>query len=438
MAKRRFSRISSDCFEHPADRAALKALKSTAGFDRLVRFVMGLGLEPVVDYQNRSSYVLCGPQQCAPLYELYREAAEVLDVSPIPPLYLAHSVHVNAWTFGSEKPYVVVTSGLVEGFADAEVQCVMGHELGHVLAGHALYRTTGNILLSLLQRAATFAGGVVALPTWLVSRGLVSAFMYWGRSAELTADRAGLLVTQDREVSYSTALKLASGPGAKIAAQLSIDAFLAQARSFERDPKLNSKLLRFMLEDARSHPYPVVRLRELEMWLESGAYESIYEGGYSRRGQTLEAVDPSIPTDAQDELLRDVITSSLSRVYGVHTAPKIPQESLARAAEDFASCGDDERVVALYDGGFGGGDGLALTTRRLLSAARPHIGLPYTRIEQLKPVAGGLLSAPSLELNGGELKLGFHRSEVRDGMLDAIEAARRVALASADDGVTSS
>jgi hypothetical protein len=33
-----------------------------------------------------------------------------------------------------------------------------------------------------------------------------------------------------------------------------------------------------------SHPYPVVRLGELKTWASSGAYQSILEGDYIRKG----------------------------------------------------------------------------------------------------------------------------------------------------------
>lgn len=429
--KKRLARLSPESFQHPDDTKALKALKNTAGFDRLVRFIMGLGLEPVVDYQNRSNFVLCGENQCEPIHRLHREAAEILDIDPLPPLFLAHSPAVNAWTFGSERPYVVVTSALVEGFTDDEIQCVIGHELGHILAGHSLYRTVGAILLSLLRAALATGGGLVALPAWLLTRGLVSALFYWMRTAELTSDRAGLLVVQNPLVAYSTEMKLAGGPGAKIHDMLSVEAFLEQARSFETDPELNNRLLKFVLEDGRTHPFPVMRAREMERWVESGDYERILAGDYEPRPQAILAGQ----LEGRDELdgaVEDVIQTSLSRVFGVYTAPKISESVLERCTESFANTRDDEEIVAIYEDSHLGGSGLVLTTRRLYSAKRPNKGIAYEAIAGIRVTGSSLLRSPAicLELpeHSEELSLPFHRTETRDGLRDAIASARRVRL----------
>lgn len=427
MSRRTFPSLSSVCFEHPSDRAALAALKNTAGFDRLVKFIMALGLEPIVDYQNRSNYVRCDEKQCPELYKLYKEAVKVLDIEPEPPLFLAHHYAVNAWTFGSERPYVVVTSALVEGFTDEEVQCVMGHELGHILAGHSLYRTVGAILMMLLRLSSSIAGGIIGIPAWILSRGLLSAFMYWMRCAELTADRAGLLVTQNPQIAYSTETKLASGPGAKIAKQLSVERFLEQAREFETDPELNSKLLRFLLEEKRTHPFPVVRVREMELWLESGAYEKILGGDYTKRSEALVAENRVAQSqlDDQSKAVEAVIQTALSRVFGVFTGPKIPSAALLRAIAT-APCEHDEAIVAIYEGGIGATDRVVLSTKRVYSSDHPGLGIPYSKITHIERESGSLLRSPSITINKGETKLSFHRVEISEGFYEAIEASRRL------------
>jgi Zn-dependent protease with chaperone function len=428
MDRKHFERLSSNCFEHPLDRTAKKALKNTAGFDRLVRLLIGMGIEPIMDFQNRSNFVRCGPRQCTHLYELFTEAAKTLDIHPIPPLYLAHSYAVNAWTFGSKTPYVVVTSELVEGFTDAEIQCVMGHELGHVLAGHSTYRTVGMILMMLLEVGSKMAGSLVALPAALLTRGLMSALFYWIRCSELTADRAGLIVAQDPRIAYSTEMKLAGGPGKKLNEWLNVDEFMRQAREFDDEPEMNSKWLRFFLEDLKTHPFPVFRARELQLWEESGAFEKIMNGEFSMRPTTYIAGSPDAQFQ-QDEIstsIEDVIQTSLSRVFGVYTAPKIPEHLVDKALEDYARCGDNEAVVALYEGGTGGSDAILLTTKKLYHSSGEGEGMAYTAVDRIDATSGGFFRSPGLDINGEGLRLTFHRTEVRDGILEAITAARRV------------
>lgn len=430
MTKKRFVRISSDCIEHPSDKAAMKAMKNTAGFDRMVKFVMGLGLEPVIDYLNRSNYVRCSEKQCPELYALFKEAVEVLDISPEPPLFLAHSPAVNAWTFGSKRPYVVVTSALVEGFTDAEVQCVMGHELGHILAGHSLYRTVATILVQVMNAATKAVGNIVALPAMLLTRGLLSALFYWMRCAELTADRAGLLVAQDPMVVYSTDTKLAAGPGKKIASQLSVEAFLEQAREFVADDETKSRLVRFMLEDMRTHPFPVVRVRELEDWVKSGAFQEIVDGEWSKRPNAAVALaKPPREKDPKAAAVQTAVLLALSRVIGVHSAPRIPERALHTALEKFAPCDESEETLALYEqSNVGGGSGVLLTDVRLFTSERPHLPIKYEDMEMVEAVSGGLFRSPGITINGDELVLSFHNTETRDGVLAAILAAQDVSL----------
>ena len=47
----------------------------------------------------------------------------------------------NALTIGMNKPFIVVSSGLVDLLDDEEMRFVLAHELGHAMSGHAVYQT---------------------------------------------------------------------------------------------------------------------------------------------------------------------------------------------------------------------------------------------------------------------------------------------------------
>ena len=58
-----------------------------------------------------------------------------------PELFITQDPLPNAMTLGSDKPFIVITTTWWT-FLDAEEhRYVIGHELGHVLSGHAVYRT---------------------------------------------------------------------------------------------------------------------------------------------------------------------------------------------------------------------------------------------------------------------------------------------------------
>ena len=58
------------------------------------------------------------------------------------------------------KPFIVVNSRMVELFDDDELRHVLGHELGHLLSGHAVYRTMMIILTELATNLAWLPVGL--------------------------------------------------------------------------------------------------------------------------------------------------------------------------------------------------------------------------------------------------------------------------------------
>ncbi|MGE0712186.1 MAG: M48 family metallopeptidase [Planctomycetota bacterium] len=418
--------ISSQSFEHPADRAALEGLKKTVGFDRLMRAIAKYGADRIWRIVNESSNLRLSEKQVGSVYGIHREVCRTLDVEP-PPLYLQHDVRVNAYTAGVEAPFVVVTSGLVEGFSDDELACVIGHELGHMLAGHVLYGMVARSLGSILTLLGNMGPPILG-PLLEVS--ILSALMYWQRCAELTADRAGLLAVQDPRVALSVEMKLSAGPGSRIARELDLDAFMEQARQFEdRDGEAVDSLWRSVLEMDRSHPWPVKRARELDRWVGSGDYERILGGDFQRRARSV-LVEEHAPRDANDPTsslaagAETAIRAALGRSYGVHVAPRIPEDALHLALGRYVeSLEPGERVIALYDRTVvGHGDrGVVLTDRRTCSSARPQQGVYHRDVRALLRSGGGLFSDPALELEGVTLR--FHTRAVRDAFAEAISGA---------------
>jgi Zn-dependent protease with chaperone function len=111
---------------------------------------------------------------------------------------------VNAYTLGIDRPWIVVTTGALDLFDDAELRFVLGHECGHVLSGHGVYRTMLHQLMALAARVAWIPVGGWGL------RAVVFALEEWQRAAELSGDRAGLLVVQDVDAALRAHMKTAA------------------------------------------------------------------------------------------------------------------------------------------------------------------------------------------------------------------------------------
>ncbi len=268
--------ISSRAWEHPADRAALNALRALPGFDEVVRRVMGFLGERGVRQLFLANAVRVGPQQRPGLNGLYTEVLETLDAPERWDLYVSQTPLANAMAVGFERPFIVFNSGMLEIMDEDERRAVLAHEVGHIMSGHPTYTTLAVILLAI---------GLVNIPT-LANIALLPfelALLEWHRKSEFSADRAALLGTQDIRKTQSVNLKLAGGPA--LDDPIDVDTFLAQAREYETMAGSWDKVWQFINTVFRTHPFATVRAGELQRWIETGEYERILAGEYTRRGE---------------------------------------------------------------------------------------------------------------------------------------------------------
>ncbi|HSA51253.1 MAG TPA: M48 family metallopeptidase, partial [Yinghuangia sp.] len=253
--RKRFPGISSRAYEHPADRSALVALRRLQGFDGVLRQLHGMVSERAVRLAFLAGSVRTSEQQFRRLHEMARDAAYILDLPNVPEVYVTLDPQPNAMAIGMDKPFIVVTTGLVELLDDDEMRTVIGHEMGHVLSGHAVYRTMLLILTGLSIRLSGIPLGTLAV------QAVVAALQEWFRKSELSCDRAGLLVGQDPEASLRALMKIAGGSRLH---EMSTDEFLAQAAEYEAAGDIRDSVLKLMNVVGRSHPFPVVRVAELK------------------------------------------------------------------------------------------------------------------------------------------------------------------------------
>ncbi len=273
----RFPGLSSAAFEHPADRAALEALRRTPGLDRLLRWLSDNGAERYVRIMFTGDSLRVSPRQCSRLYNDLREACAILDVKE-PDFYLTQNPVPNAFAFGMQHHTLVMTTGLVDLLDDTERLEVIGHELGHIKAEHMLYRTMAIVLATLLNEMT----GFMSVPGAVLSQGLAYALYAWFRKSELTADRAGLLVAQDPEVCISALLKLVGG-SRKLVDDLNTEEFTKQADLLEDlDENFLALYYKFMMMQRQTHPFPSLRAREIKEWAATDQYQRLLRGDYPR------------------------------------------------------------------------------------------------------------------------------------------------------------
>src|SRR5271170_697798 len=271
--------ISSRAYEHPADRSALVALRKLSGFDTLLRRLAGLFNDRSLRLMFLASSVRAPEQQFPQLYQAMLDGCYILDLPTIPDLFISQSPMVNAMALGADKPFIVITTGMVDLMDAEEIRFVIGHELGHVLSGHAVYRTMLYHLLNLVTRIAW-------LPVVLPARGVIWALEEWYRKSELSCDRAGLLAGQDIDAARRALMKTAGGSRL---VEFNSDAFHQQAHEYDAVPDVREGLLKLLQLQGTTHPFAVIRFAELDRWATHGDYAQILAGRYPRRDDDPDA-----------------------------------------------------------------------------------------------------------------------------------------------------
>src|SRR5688500_8158653 len=270
---KKFADLSKHEYIHPADSKALAAVKAIPGVDSALKKLLEWTGESAIRVMFMASAVKVTPKQCPDLHAKLQIACTTLGVD-MPDMYIQQNPLVNAFTGGVEKPIIVLHSALIERLNDEETLAVIAHEVGHIHAEHVLYLTAAKLMEALanLSVARLIPGSEIV--KFIISAGIASALLAWARRAELSCDRAALLVVQDPRVIGRTMMKLAGGT---FASKIDYDQFLEQGREFQKnyDEKKLDKFWADIINAGLSHPFPIWRVSEVLKWVESGEYEEV-------------------------------------------------------------------------------------------------------------------------------------------------------------------
>ncbi|WP_228266004.1 M48 family metallopeptidase [Microlunatus elymi] len=276
----RFPDISPRAYEHPADRGALVALRAIPGFDAVLKALSGAIGERSIRLLYLATSIRVSPRQYPELHRLIEECATTLDVQPIPELYIEQSPVPNAMTIGLDKPIIVISTGMLQLLDEEGLRFTIGHEMGHVLSGHAVYRTMLLQLIGIAQSIQWMPIGVWGL------RAIIVALNEWYRKSELSCDRAGLLCVQDPAATLRVHASLA---GALNPDEMDVAGFLDQARDYQSSGDVRDSVLKLLQVWGQTHPMAALRAAELQKWAAGTEYQDILAGNYPRRSGDKDA-----------------------------------------------------------------------------------------------------------------------------------------------------
>lgn len=273
--RKRFKGLDPLSFQHPQDVAAIRKLDRLPGLQRMIR-KLSLGYtEKMYRMLNVSENIRVTPKQFPKIYEMFRESCAILDIPEVPEIYIRTYWQPNAFSFGVNKYTVTLLTGTLDLMTDDELLFVIGHELTHIKCNHMMYKT----LLYLLTYVGAEIFGFFFKVAKLTLLPLEMRLRNWERKAEFTCDRGGLLVVQNLKVAQTAQIKM-TGASKSLLQNIEVDEVLKQADDLrDMDEELLIRAMKVYHNIFRTHPFPIIRIKELHNWAQSDQYRRILKSG---------------------------------------------------------------------------------------------------------------------------------------------------------------
>jgi hypothetical protein len=142
-------------------------------------------------------------RQLPDIFEVAIRAARIMGLGELPEIYVSGEQMWDALTLGSDERAFIVIGRVLTYFKGDELLFLFAREMGHVRAGHVLWKTASKFLTGSTHMNRSIMGGGLldALnPARMVENAIDAPLMAWARHSEITADRAGLLAIGNDEI----------------------------------------------------------------------------------------------------------------------------------------------------------------------------------------------------------------------------------------------
>ncbi|MEH1838720.1 MAG: M48 family metallopeptidase [Nostoc sp.] len=274
MTRKILTGLSSAAYEHPFDRKALASLQNMPGVSLLLKKINEYGIDRLLRLQSLGSEIRISSRNFPQLHQIFIETCQILDVAPLPELYLFRGTgHIQTYIVGVEKPLVGINLDAMEWLGADELIYVFGHEIARIKSQHMVYHQMAIVMPSLKNLLSSTTLGVGGL----VASGMELALYNWRMMARFTADRAAMLACQDIDVATTTLMKIAGLPDDYLTTAV-IEDFLVQAREFASN-NFDSidKVTKILSYTEPGLSWVVMRAGELLKWVDSGEYENVIQ-----------------------------------------------------------------------------------------------------------------------------------------------------------------
>lgn len=157
---------------------------------------------------NRDA-VAVTPTQFPDIYDIACDCADRLGMA-VPNIYVVNNPTLNAAAYCADdiQPVIEINSGSYERLTPGELKAMIGHECGHVQNNHVIYSFLSSQIASIGTNALI---AQFAFLSGILTYGTLAALATWSLASEVTADRAGMICSDDVEDAYRMNAKLMYG-----------------------------------------------------------------------------------------------------------------------------------------------------------------------------------------------------------------------------------
>jgi Zn-dependent protease with chaperone function len=246
-----------DAFLWEMDAQAMNTLESLGPITAMARKLSTVVGRPW--FEATVNGVRLGEQQFPDIFALAVRAARIMGLAEMPEIYISGELLWDAMTLGSDEKSFIVIGSVLTYFKGDELLYLLGREMGHIRAGHVMWRTASKFLTGSTHMNRTIMGsGLLSAlsPGKLVENAIDAAVMTWARHSEITADRAGMLVVGNTDIAR------------KVVMSMSLKSFplyqrLDQQAWREQEDASDDGLLRLSEATMSTMPYLARRLKML-------------------------------------------------------------------------------------------------------------------------------------------------------------------------------
>jgi Zn-dependent protease with chaperone function len=250
-----FTESGQPAYAHPVDGWIIKALNVVS-----VKSVLNKAADVLVSVNfgfELSNGVLIDQKTFPEIFDVLFKASKTLAI-PVPHAVAVSGQSFNAYTAGTDEyAFICIASEILKFFSTEEAMFVIGHECGHIAAGHMLYHTVGNAIVNGVLRGNVILKALSGIP-----------LAAWSKCSEITADRAGLICCGDINTAIRALIHVVTGFADE--SMVDIDDFIRKFKKIEEYHKVSRVYQLFT-----THPMIPKRIEALMLFAESEVYYEI-------------------------------------------------------------------------------------------------------------------------------------------------------------------